>query len=118
VSELDDVLEHYGVKGMRWGQRNSENSSTKPPASADATVAAKYKTTAKKGGSKALSNAELQALVTRMNLEKQYSTLNPSASKKVAKFAADMLLGVGKQQVARVANDYAAKQIAKAMAGK
>lgn len=25
MSEVDDFLQHYGVKGMKWGQRKSEN---------------------------------------------------------------------------------------------
>lgn len=71
---VDDVLAHYGVKGMKWGVRKSRKG--KPsPASEDATKAAGHRKTVKTSGTKALSNKELQELVTRMNLEAQYSTL-------------------------------------------
>lgn len=118
MSELDDVLSHYGVKGMKWGVRNSEGAPSKPAPSEDAVLAKQYKTTAKKGGSQALSNKELQDLVTRMNLEKQYATLNPTKSKVAKKFVADTLLQVGKQQLTKVAQDQAARQIAKMLAGR
>lgn len=31
VDELDDVLQHFGVKGMRWGVRRNRSSGTKKP---------------------------------------------------------------------------------------
>lgn len=119
---IDNVLMHYGVKGMKWGRRKSESSGGKESAvsrlkkklagpdgpedvsvtvtpgkrvsttggrkqnaSDDAITAAKSKQVAKKSSIDALSNQELQALVTRMNLEQQYSQLsekNKSAGRK------------------------------------
>jgi hypothetical protein len=59
----------------------------------------------------ALSNQEMQELITRMNLEQQYAKLTTSApapkvvtkKAKVGKFVADLLLDIGKQEVTRVA---------------
>jgi len=114
-----NALTHYGVKGMKWGKRKSEDGgSSKPPASEDAALASKYKTTAKKAGTKALSNAELKILVDRMNLERQYSSLNPSVKKVAGKAVADMLVQMGKQEVRRIAQDQITKTVAKAMAGR
>lgn len=70
---LEGVLEHYGVKGMRWGVRKRRSDE---PGSPDAERAKQHAATVKKSGTKALSNKELQELVTRMNLEQQFSTLS------------------------------------------
>jgi hypothetical protein len=77
---VDDVLAHYGVKGMRWGVRKSDDSGgsgggKKPEPSADFENVKSHKKTIKSGGTKALSNKELQEVVNRMNLEQQYVTL-------------------------------------------
>lgn len=77
MTTLDDVLAHYGVKGMKWGVRKSR-SAPRGPASEDHARASAAKAKAKShGGTHALSNKELQDIVNRMNLEQQYSRLNP-----------------------------------------
>lgn len=82
----DDFLVHYGIPGMRWGRhkaRPSYESSVRvagasaPRASEDAKTTGNYQARAKAGGTAALSTKELQALVTRQNLEQQYARLNP-----------------------------------------
>ena len=93
-----------GVKGMRWGHH-------KVPTSEDHTRVDQTKQKAKAGGTKALSNRELQDAINRLNLEQQFKRLNPSKTEKAVRFVADILLGVGKQQIIRVANDVAAKQV-------
>lgn len=109
---LERVLAHYGVKGMQWGRRKASGSNSGH--SEDAKRAADYKARAKKGGPNALSTKELQDLVTRMNLEKQYSTLGPpTKGAATKKFIADILLQVGKQQATKLVADQLAKQIAK-----
>ncbi len=116
-SEIEDFLEHYGVKGMKWGVRKRvSNAVTKArggpklPDSADAAEAKVSKKKAKNNvGS--LSNKELQALVTRMNLEQQYSRLAVGDRGPAQKFIADTLTNVGKQQLTRLANDAAADQV-------
>lgn len=101
MSEIDDILEHYGVRGMKWGVRRFQNRNDGPaeatrspknpskivtskgkkiPASDDAVNAAKSLRVAKKSGTSALSNDELKTLVTRMNLEQQYRDLNSKAN--------------------------------------
>lgn len=92
VSEVDDnVVEHHGVKGMRWGVR------TKGGVSKGRTVAGRQaqgrigatkkkdnRTHFEKSG-KRLSDKELQDRIKRMELEKKYNELNQrqvSAGKK------------------------------------
>jgi len=113
VAEVDDFLAHYGVKGMKWGVRNPDRSPSfdresntyRHPSvktaddviypvnrqgkrvSDDAARAAILKVAAKSSGTEVLSNKQLQDLVTRMNLEQQYSRLNPQTQSAGQQFA-------------------------------
>jgi hypothetical protein len=77
--DFEDFIEHFGVKGMKWGVKRNR---AQLDASEDHTVARAAKAKVKQGGTKALSNKELQDIITRMNLEQQFSRLNPSKVKK------------------------------------
>ena len=117
MTTLDETLAHFGVKGMKWGVRRMRRPSFSSDSSSDdARRAEAAKKKVKTSGTKSLTNKELQDLVTRMNLEQQFDKLKPpSPGAKTAKFAAkfisDFLLGVGKQQASKLANDYAAQKI-------
>lgn len=122
VERVDDALAHFGVKGMKWGvRRNSAHKNKSIDKSPDAVRAEEArKKLGKKGDPSALTNQELQHLVTRMNLERQLMTLSNQTPKGPgatgAKIAQEILLNVGKQQLTKLASDTAAKQLAKAMA--
>lgn len=108
----DTVLAHYGVKGMRWGKRkggnsSSSNNSPKSPVSDDAADAKKHSIKAKTSGTDALSNKELQAVVTRMNLEQQYSKLNT----KTTNHGKDMVKKLLADNAKQLASQYAQKGI-------
>lgn len=93
----EEFVEHFGVKGMHWGVRrsvdgNGRNSSaakaaSDKTASPDARNASDLQARVNANGTKNLSNKELQDLVTRMNLDKQYGTLSstPAGKSKVSK---------------------------------
>lgn len=111
--EFEEVLAHYGVKGMRWGVRKDrgdrdaifrKRAKEKKPvdvsvsqqpgkyvkgkggqnqsASEDAITAATYRQKARASTTDSLSNKELQALVTRMNLEQQYNNLSSQSDRR------------------------------------
>ena len=85
--DYDDVLAHFGVKGMRWGVRKSE--SAKRAARKESEDYSSTKNLRKKPVS-TLSNAELRKVNERIQLEQTYKQLNSkdigkgrSASKKL-----------------------------------
>lgn len=104
---FDEVLEHYGIKGMKWGVRRTREQLARARGerkqkkaantSDDAKRASEAKAKARKGGVSALSNSELQALTQRMNLETQYSNLSKSQRNAGEKMIDDMLKELGKQ---------------------
>lgn len=90
-----DYLAHYGVLGMKWGVRKkqvSTGSKTSRRQKRRATYSKDYLESEplRKKNYKQLSNAELNKLNKRMNLEQNYKRLNPkgidkgiSVSKKI-----------------------------------
>lgn len=88
ANSVENVLAHFGVKGMHWGVRRARPSVSP---SQDARRAMDIKGKVKTGGTKVLSNQEMQDLVTRMNLEQQFTRLNPSKLKKGVEIAKDIL---------------------------
>lgn len=119
LADLEVDALQYGVPGMKWGRRKDRTPApgSGKSASSDATRAAKAKQIAKRSGVKALSNEELQALVTRMNLEQQLGKLTPpSRAKKARMTITKTLARVGDQQLNMVLNQAVNAQIAGAIA--
>lgn len=73
----DEELMHYGKVGMKWGVRKS-SSSRRIPATKDFITARELK----KKKVHQLTNDEISTLTKRMELEKKFSQLNPSAIKR------------------------------------
>ena len=85
-------LEHFGVKGMKWGVRRNgghpgraQGSGEVHPISADAQKAHHVVQTIHKHGTAALSNEDLQHLVNRQRLLQQHAQLNPADPSTVRK---------------------------------
>jgi 2'-5' RNA ligase len=118
--KVDNDLEHYGVKGMRWGVRRDPPEAVTPTASSvvphgnrrktkiaieggqnheahpDALKVAEAKAKLKKSGVAALSNSELKDMQTRLNLETQVAQLT---SNRGQKFIQRQLEQTGQQTV-------------------
>lgn len=115
----DDFLKHYGIKGMKWGVRRS-------PDQLGSSRVSKLKNKAKSFGRKtandpdspetakkkelrakvkanrstdSLTNAELQHVIQRMNLEKQYAMLNQPQAIKIMNGGKDFAQSIVKETV-------------------
>lgn len=71
---LQDIIAHFGIRGMKWGVRRADPSSSVAP-SEDSAKATELRQKIRVGGTKSLSNTELQQVITRLNLETQYAGL-------------------------------------------
>lgn len=110
----DVFLRHYGIPGMKWGRRRASkpdykqsvrvSGSPAPRESEDAKNAGNYQARAKAGGISALSTKELQELVTRQNLEAQYSRLNPAPVSAGQKIIGGLMPVVGAAFTAQMAS--------------
>jgi len=99
VTSVENFLEHFGVKGMKWGKRSGGGSSTKEPPSKDAATALALRKRAKTSKPKALTNAELQQAINRMNLEQQFKRLSTNERPVVSRWIASTMLEIGKREV-------------------
>lgn len=80
ITDTDEFLAHFGVKGMKWGvrkQRVSKGKKSTPLKGHD-----DYKHAHSSTSNNKLSNKELQRRVNRLNLEKQYSELTTKKQSK------------------------------------
>lgn len=82
--EAGEIIEHHGVRGMKWGIRRSRRQIDNTPAAPEHSRARELQRTAKKSGTRTLTNKDLQDLTQRLNLEQQYSRLVSSGKGKSA----------------------------------
>jgi 2'-5' RNA ligase len=77
LSASSNALKHHGVKGMKWGVRRVDpgGSSSRSMDSADTKMIDAHLKKISAGGTRALNTEELQKVVSRMNLEQQYSKM-------------------------------------------
>ena len=122
-----DFIEHFGVRGMRWGVRRSrggvekgkKESGKKDDSDGPKKVVGKTKTEGKSAAT--MSDAQLKKVNARLQMEKQYKDLTklpPSKGAAVTKFFADVAVNVARTQITSVANDLASQKIGAALASK
>lgn len=105
IEEVDNIIEHFGVKGMKWGIRKDRRPSS-----------SKSSKDYKKGEEKRLSDQELRARVNRLNMERQYRDLiskqnPPSSMRRGVKAVGGILAGAGSKAI----RDYLGKRVFKAV---
>lgn len=118
METVEQVLEHFGIKGMKWGVRRKRGpdgrvgggSSDSGSSSSGSSSDRKRKLDSTSGRErKSLSNKQLKDAVERMNLEKQYSQLTgerakPTKSQKLLEEGKKVAANVARQQVTNAAN--------------
>ena len=97
--QAEKVVEHYGTKGMQWGVRKKRSRS-----SDSSTVKSLRKKKAFE-----LSDDEIKKVNSRINLEKQYSQLNPSVITTATKAVGGVLGNIAKNVITDVGTKYAKK---------
>ena len=121
MTQHNNYLAHYGVKGMRWGVRKSRSSSTskKKGSLINITVNRNIKTpsskaskvSGKKKSAKEMTDDELRKVINRMNMEKQYKQLTAKELSPGRKFVQDVISNAAKE----TAKKYVSKGMDKAV---
>ena len=112
----DSELQHFGVKGMKWGVRKSRSSSPKEPPSEDFQKAVQIRTKMETSGKKSLSNKELKDLTERLQLERKLGTVytnntRQAKMKRGAKTVGKLMFKYGAAPVGMAAGMYISNQI-------
>ena len=125
---VDDFIEHYGVKGMRWGVRRTDaqlaragakKSGDDDSGSKSKKVVGKTKTSGKSASQ--MSDKELKRVVDRINTEQQYARLTappPGKAAAVSKFFAGIAVNAARTNLQTIANAQGAKLVGDLMATK
>lgn len=99
METVEDVLSHFGIKGMRWGVRRTKTELEAPSEEHTQTITTRARAKSAKGSTHALTNKELQDAITRMNLERQFTTLTTPPKSKGRVYIGKLLGQVGNQEV-------------------
>ena len=112
----ESILEHVGVRGMKWGVRRSR--SARYAAKAEAREARKKsKEPSVKRSIKDMSDDELRSVVNRIRLEQEFKklTYQPTIVDKGKSFAGKIVSSVGTELAKTATKTYATNTIGKYM---
>lgn len=116
TAEVDDFLAHFGVKGMKWGQRLADRKARKSATSSDAKKSIDVRDKAKSHSAKALTNAQLKTAIERMNLEQNFKRLAVNEKSGVSRWISSSLMEIGKREVQTLAAKKVAGLVARKVA--
>lgn len=108
TADVDTVLTHFGIKGMKWGQKKAN------PVTRDASFKAGIKNQARRQKVASVSNQDLQRAIERMRLEQDFKRLSVNEKSGVSRWIASTMMEIGKREV----QAYAAKKVAAVVARK
>lgn len=99
-SQTDDYLEHYGIKGMKWGVRRTEEQLERvrgrpQKLSSNDKVITKRK--AERANRRTMSDADLKKRIERLKLEKEFKDLTDQDISPGKKYVSDVLSSSGKR---------------------
>ncbi len=132
METVDEVLEHVGVRGMRWGVRKDrtarvkvgeELKTIKVPhnTSTDAMKSHNAAVLIKKHGIKGVTNQELKDVNYRISLEQNYRKMVPTEQGRIRKgrdIAEKMVWKAGEEQLQPYINKYAGQGLVKILGQK
>lgn len=99
MTDVSDFIEHYGVKGQRWGVRNKSKITLGKKdlrTSTESKRASEVLRKARKHGISSLTNKELGDLNKRLDLERKFSSVGPKSKLNVGANFVKSSLSVGR----------------------
>lgn len=99
MEKNEEMLEHHGIKGQKWGVRRFQNEDGTRTAAGKKREQSRSEDSAHDDYNKAhsgknvkdMSDAELRSRLNRLQMEKQYSQLTDSDTSKGKKFVSDAM---------------------------
>lgn len=78
---MENDIYHFGIKGMKWGQRRYQNRDGSLTAAGKERYSEDYKKAHSRKSVKEMSDAELRAVNNRLQMEQQYANFTSKTSK-------------------------------------
>lgn len=103
---IERTLEHYGIKGMKWGVRRSQEELDRL-----AGRTPRKSRRARTSEARSMSDTELRSRINRIQMEQQYVKLTAPKTNAGAKFVKDLLANSGKNIASAQLAKYGGKAV-------